>query len=34
MLKPYPAAEMETVQVRQTVNKVQNEGPELVEPAA
>jgi putative SOS response-associated peptidase YedK len=34
MLRPYPADEMETVQVRPIVNKVQNEGPELLEPAA
>ena len=34
MLKPYPADQMESYPVRQTVNKVQNEGPELLEPAA
>jgi putative SOS response-associated peptidase YedK len=34
MLRPYPADEVEAYPVRQTVNKVQNEGPELLEPAA
>jgi putative SOS response-associated peptidase YedK len=34
MLRPYPADRMEAVPVRPIVNTVQNEGPELLEPAA
>jgi putative SOS response-associated peptidase YedK len=34
LLKTYPAERMEAYPVRPAVNKVQNEGPELLEPAA
>jgi putative SOS response-associated peptidase YedK len=32
MLRPYPAEEMEAIEVKKTVNSPKNEGPDCIEP--